>query len=138
MSAAGEGQADTSMETPLGKVRGLGASGEGAEHWWLERLTSLSTFLLFIWFGVSLLRLPALDHRTITEWLAEPLVAVPMLLLIISTFWHLKLGLQVVVEDYVHEAGSKFFWIVLINFLSIFAGALALFAVLKVALGSPA
>ena len=109
MSAATEEKGGTSMETPLGKVRGLGASGEGADHWWLERLTSLSTFLLFIWFGVSLLRLPALDHRTITEWLAEPLVAVPMLLLVVSTFWHLKLGLQVVVEDYVHEAGSKFF-----------------------------
>ena len=138
MSAASEGQGGTSMETPLGKVRGLGASGEGAHHWWLERLTSLSTFLLFIWFGVSLLRLPALDHRTITEWLADPIVAVPMLLLVVSTFWHLKLGLQVVVEDYVHEAGSKFFSLVLVNFASVFAGALALFAVLKIALGVPA
>ena len=138
MSAATEEKGTPSMETPLGRVRGLGASGEGADHWWLERLTSLSTFLLFIWFGVSLLRLPALDHRTITEWLAEPLVAVPMLLLIISTFWHLKLGLQVVVEDYVHDAGSKFFSLVLVNFASVFAGALALFAVLKIALGVPA
>lgn len=138
MSAVSEGKGGTSMETPLGKVRGLGASGEGAHHWWLERLTSLSTLLLFIWFGVSLLRLPALDHRTITEWLADPIVAVPMLLLVVSTFWHLKLGLQVVVEDYVHDEGSRFFWIVLVNFASVFAGALALFAVLRIALGSPA
>ena len=138
MSTATEGQSGTSMETPLGKVRGLGASGEGAHHWWLERLTSLSTFLLFIWFGVSLLRLPALDHRTVTEWLADPIVAVPMLLLVVSTFWHLKLGLQVVVEDYVHDEGSKFFWIVLVNFAAVFTGALALFSVLRIALGSPA
>jgi len=138
MSAATEEKAGTSMETPLGKVRGLGASGEGAHHWWLERLTSLSTVLLFVWFGVSLLRLPELDHRTLTEWLADPIVAVPMLLLVVSTFWHLKLGLQVVVEDYVHDEGSKFFWIVLVNFASVFAGALALFSVLRIALGSPA
>jgi succinate dehydrogenase / fumarate reductase, membrane anchor subunit len=138
MSAATEGQGAASMETPLGKVRGLGASGEGAHHWWLERLTSLSTFLLFIWFGVSLVRLPALDHRTLTEWLAEPIVAVPMLLLVVSTFWHLKLGLQVVIEDYVHDEGSRFFWIVLVNFVSVFAAALALFSVLRISLGSPA
>lgn len=124
------------METPLGRVRGLGASGEGAHHWWHERLTSISTLLLFAWLAVSLLRLPALDYRTVSQWLADPLAAVPMLLLIVSTFWHLKDGLQVVVEDYVHEEGGKLFWLVLINFLSLFAGALALFSVLKVALGA--
>ena len=122
------------METPLGRVRGLGAAGEGAHHWWLERLTSLSTLLLFVWLGVSLLRLPMYDHATIADWLSSPLAAVPMLLLVFSTFWHLKLGLQVVVEDYVHEEGSKFFWIVLINFAAILAAAFALFAVLKIAL----
>ena len=123
-----------SMETPLGRVRGLGAAGEGAHHWWLERLTSLSTFLLLLWFGVSLLRLPTYDHATFVDWLSSPIAAVPMLLLVFSTFWHLKLGLQVVVEDYVHEEGSKFFWIVVINFAAVLAGALALFAVLRIAL----
>jgi succinate dehydrogenase / fumarate reductase, membrane anchor subunit len=128
-----------SMESPLGRVRGLGASGEGAHHWWDERLTSIATLLLFIWLIVSLLRLPALDHRTVTEWLAEPLAAVPMLLLIFVTFWHSKLGLQVVVEDYVHEEGDKLFWIVLINFLAVLGGALAMFSVLKIAFaGAPA
>jgi succinate dehydrogenase / fumarate reductase membrane anchor subunit len=128
-----------SMETPLGRVRGLGASGEGAHHWWQERLTSIAVFLLSVWLIVSLLRLPALDHRTVTEWLAEPLAAVPMLLLIFVTFWHSKLGLQVVVEDYVHEEGDKLFWIVLINFLAVLGGALAMFSVLKIAFaGDPA
>ena len=127
-----------SMETPLGRVRGLGAAGEGAEHWWQERLTSVAAFLLLLWLAVSLLRLPGLDHRTVTSWLADPLAAVPMLLLVGVGFWHLKLGLQVVVEDYVHEDGNKFFWILLINFLSVLGAALALFAVLKIALAGSA
>ena len=126
------------METPLGRVRGLGAAGEGAHHWWLERLTSIATLLLIIWFGVSLLRLPALDPGTLAEWLAQPLAAVPMLLLVFCTFWHAKLGLQVVVEDYVHEEGGKFFWVMLINFAAILGGMLGLFAVLKIALGGSA
>ena len=126
------------METPIGRVRGLGSAKSGAHHWWLERLTSVSTLLLFVWFVVSLLRMPSLDHGAVTEWLAEPLVAVPMLLLIVSTFWHLKLGLQVVIEDYVHEEGMKFFSITLLNFFAIALGALAFFSVLKIAFGGDA
>lgn len=126
------------MESPLGRVRGLGSARSGAHHWWLERLTSVSTLLLFIWFVVSLLRLPALDHETVTEWLRSPLAAVPMLLLIVSTFWHLKLGLQVVIEDYVHEEGVKLFSILVLNFFTIAGPALAFFAVLKIAFGGDA
>lgn len=122
--------------TPLGHVRGLGPAGEGAEHWRLERLVSAATLALFVWLIVSLLRLPALDHATVVEWLRGPLAAVPMLLLIVSTFWHLKLGLAVIVEDYVHDEGNKLIWLALIAFASISAAAFALFAVLKIALGS--
>ena len=127
-----------SMETPIARVRGLGSARSGAHHWWLERLTSVSTLILFIWFIVSLLRLPSLDYDMVTSWLAAPLVAVPMLLLIVSTFWHLKLGLQVVIEDYVHEDGLKLFSITLLNFFAIALGALAFFSVLKIAFGGDA
>ena len=125
------------LETPLARVRGLGSAQEGAHHWWIERLTSVSTLLLSIWLIVSLLRLPGLDYRTVNEWLQSPLAAVPMLLLILSTFWHLKLGMQVVIEDYVHEEGWKFLSILLLNFASVIGAAFALFAVLKIALGVP-
>jgi succinate dehydrogenase / fumarate reductase membrane anchor subunit len=125
------------METPLARVRGLGSAHEGGHHWWIERLTSVSTLMLFLWLLVSLLRLPGLDYRTVTEWLQGPLAAVPMLLLILSTFWHLKLGMQVVIEDYVHEEGWKFLSILLLNFATVIGGAFALFAVLKIALGVP-
>jgi len=126
------------METPLARVRGLGAAGEGAGHWWQERVTSVSTLLLLIWLGVALLRLPDLGHPTLAEWLTSPLAAVPMLLLVVSAFWHARLGLRVVVEDYVHEEGSKLFWLLLIDFAAIFGAALGLFAVLKVALAAGA
>jgi succinate dehydrogenase / fumarate reductase membrane anchor subunit len=123
------------MESPLGRVRGLGSARSGAGHWWHERLSSVAAFLLFLWLIASVLRLPDLSYGTVTEWLAEPLAAVPMLLLILVTFWHLKLGLQVIVEDYVHEEGTKLFTIVLLNFFAVGAAALALFSVLKIALG---
>ena len=125
-------------ETPIARVRGHGSAREGAEHWWTERLTSLATLLLFIWLAVSLLTLPDLEYRTVSAWLASPLGAVPMILLVVSTFWHLKLGLQVVVEDYVHDEANKLVSLILINFATILAAAFALFAVLKIAFtGAP-
>lgn len=126
------------METPLKRVRGLGSAKVGAHHWWHERLTAIATLVLLVWLIVSLIRMPGLDHATLTQWLAAPLAAVPMLLLIVSVFWHLKMGLQVIVEDYVHSDGPKLFWITLINFLSLLGAGLAIFAVLKIALGGGA
>ena len=126
------------MRTSLGRVRGLGSARFGATNWWHERLTSVSTLILLVWFFVSLLRLPDFSYATVTQWLAAPLVAVPMLLLILSVFWHLASGLRVVVEDYVHEEGGKLFWLVAINFASLFAAALSIFAVLRIAFGGVA
>jgi succinate dehydrogenase / fumarate reductase membrane anchor subunit len=108
---------------------------DAAHHWGLERMLSVSTLLLFVWFFVSLWRLPSLDQHSVAEWLKNPLAAVPMLFLIVSTFWHLKLGLAVVVEDYVHEAGNRFGWLLVINLASLFAAGLAIVSVLKLALG---
>ena len=122
----------------IGRVRGLGSAKAGAHHWWLERLTSVSTLLLFVWFLVSLLRLPRLDHESVTLWLQSPVNAVPMLLLIVSTFYHLKLGMQVIIEDYVHEEGTKLFTITLLNFFAIGGAALAFFSVLKIAFAGEA
>ena len=121
------------METPISRVRGLGSARSGAHHWWLERLTSVATLLLVVWLLVSLLTLPDFAYGTIIEWLGSPLGAVPMLLLIVSTFWHAKLGLQVVVEDYVDDEGLKLFTITLVNFFIVALGATAFFSVLKIA-----
>ncbi len=120
------------------RVRGSGSAREGAEHWWHERLSSVAVLLLFVWLIVSLLRLPSLDHRGVTEWLRDPLAAVPMILLIAATFWHLRMGLQVIIEDYVHDEGNKFLSLLLLSFASLGGAAFAIFAVLKIAFADPA
>jgi succinate dehydrogenase / fumarate reductase membrane anchor subunit len=121
----------------LAKTPAEAPAHDAAHHWGLERMLSVSTLLLFVWFLVSLWRLPTLDQQSVAEWLRNPLATVPMLFLIVSTFWHLKLGLVVVVEDYVHEAGNRFACVLVINLASLFAAGLAIVAVLKLALGAP-
>ena len=122
------------LETPLARVRGLGSAREGAEHWWHERLSSVACLLLYVWLIVSLLTLPALDHRGVTEWLRQPSAAVPMLLLVLATFWHLHMGLRVIVEDYVHDEGNRFLALLLLAFAAWLGAAFAVFAVLRIAL----
>lgn len=135
-TAAATGTASSSpSETALARVQGHGSAREGAGHWLEERLSALGTLLLWIWLIVSLLRLPGYDHAVMTDWLSSPLAAVPMLLLVAVTFWHLKMGLQVIVEDYVHDSGSKLLWLALIGIASVLGAAFAIFAILKIALG---
>ena len=124
--------------TPLGAVRGLGSAREGGHHWGVERALSVATLLLWVWFAASLLILPDLDLQTLTVWLKNPLAAVPMLLLIVTTFRHLDMGLVVVIEDYVHEELNKMLLLMLVHFASVSAGALAAFAVLKIAFSTGA
>ena len=124
--------------TPLGKVRGLGSAREGGEHWLTERVTSIALVLLGIWLIASLLLLPKLDQRTVVEWLASPSGAVPMALLIIVGFKHALDGMKVVVDDYVHEPGNNFVVNLILLFLAVGVGALALFELASIAFGGAA
>jgi succinate dehydrogenase membrane anchor subunit len=124
--------------TPLGKVRGLGSAGEGGEHWLSERVTSIALLLLGSWLIASLLLLPDLDQRTLSEWLKAPSGAVPMALLIIIGFRHALDGMKVVVDDYVHEEGNRFALNTLLLFLAVGGAALALFALASIAFGGAA
>lgn len=121
--------------TPLGKVRGLGSAGHGGEHWLTERVTSIALLLLGTWLVASLLLLPKLDQRTLVEWLHAPSGAVPMALLVIIGFRHALDGIKVVIDDYVHDEGRRFAWNILMLFLAIGGGALALFALARIAFG---
>lgn len=124
-----------SMETPLAKVRGLGSSGHGGAEWWQVRLNSVALLLLSVWLVASLLRLPQLDYATMTEWLRDPLAAAPMLLLIVTTFWHIQHGLREIIDDYAHTEGGRVLWITLLAFFVYGGGVFAAFCVLKIALG---
>ena len=124
--------------TPLGKVRGLGSAREGGEHWLTERVTSIALLLLGVWLIASLLFLPKLDQRTLIEWLRAPSGAVPMALLIVIAFKHGLDGMKVVVDDYVDDEGGRFAWNTLLLFLAVGGGALALFALARIAFGAVA
>ncbi|UVO54324.1 succinate dehydrogenase, hydrophobic membrane anchor protein [Sphingomonas sp. SUN039] len=120
------------------RVRGLGSAKHGAGHWWQQRVTAFANVILMLWLVVSLVRLPNLDYGTVHGWMQSPFVAVPLALIVINTFWHFKMGLQVVIEDYQHGE-SRIIALGLLNIFTFGAGALALFAILKIALtGSPA
>lgn len=121
--------------TSLGRVRGLGSAKDGVHHWWLQRVTAVSNLLLVLWFIGSLVRLPSLDYGSVTLWLRQPVAAVPMLLLIVSVFWHFRLGVQVMIEDYIHGP-NRVLAMLALNFYALGGAAAAVFAVLKIALGN--
>lgn len=122
-----------SSGSELGKVRGLGAAKEGTHHWTLQRFTAVGNVLLATWLFASLILLPSLDHWAVAGWLAQPFVAVPMILFIANVFNHLRLGLQVMIEDYVHDDGLKFATLLLINAYAVAGAVFGIFCVAKVA-----
>ena len=124
--------------TPRGRVRGLGSSREGGDHWIAERVSSIALLLLGVWLLASLLMLPSLDRGTLVEWLRAPSGAVPMALFVITSFYHGLDGLKVVVDDYVHEEGNRFALNTLLLFLAVGGAALALFALARIAFGGDA
>jgi succinate dehydrogenase / fumarate reductase membrane anchor subunit len=122
--------------TPLGKVRGLGSAHHGGDHWLTERVTSIALLFLGTWLLASLLFLPKLDQRTLIEWLHAPSGAIPMALFVIIGFRHALDGMKVIVDDYVHEEGERFGLNTLLLFLAVGGGAIALFALGRIAFGA--
>ncbi len=120
------------MGTELGRVRGLGSAKEGAHHWWTQRVTAFGNLLLVLWFIFSLLRLPSLDHAVVVSWLAAPVPAVLMALLVLNVCYHFLLGLQVVIEDYLH-GGSRIIALGALRLWTFLMGGLALYSIFKIA-----
>jgi succinate dehydrogenase / fumarate reductase, membrane anchor subunit len=123
----------TDRRTPLGRALGDGSAKDGTGHWWTQRISSVALLLLGAWFLVSLTRLPGFDHANVQQWLGQPWSAVLMLLLVITIARHSDLGLQVVIEDYVHQPFLKVAAIVLMRFLHILVAAASVFAILRMA-----
>jgi succinate dehydrogenase / fumarate reductase membrane anchor subunit len=125
-----------SYRTPIGRARGLGSAKEGVAHWWAQRLTALALVPLVLWFVVSVIGLVGAGRVAVVDWLQAPLPAGLMILLIVATFHHAQLGVQVVIEDYVHNEAAKLASIILVKFAALVLGLAAILAVLSIVFGS--
>ena len=126
---------DRSMRTPLGRARGLGSAKEGVDHWWMQRLTAVAQGPLMIWFVIALTGISGADHPSVIAWLEQPHVAVLTILLVFSLYYHAKLGLQVVIEDYISSESRKVIVLTAVKFALILFGTATVFSVLKIAFG---
>jgi succinate dehydrogenase membrane anchor subunit len=121
------------MRSPLGRARGLGSAREGVEHWWMQRVTAAALIPLTLWFVVSLIALTGSDYNAFIAWLKAPFVAILMVLLLVALFHHMALGLQVVVEDYVHSDRAKIPTVVAIRLACFALAVTGIFATVRIA-----
>ena len=124
-----------SMRSPLGHVRGLGSAKSGTEHFWHQRLTAMANIPLSIGFVVLVASLLGRNHAAVVQILGSPLVAVLMLLFILSATVHMRIGLQVIIEDYVHDDFAKFTMLIANTFFSVAVALASAFAILKLSFG---
>lgn len=121
--------------TSIGRVRGLGSSHSGSHHWLMQHYLGIASLVLSAWLVTSIVLLPNLHYKTVREWLASPVPAVLLGLFVLINLWHARLGIQTVIEDYVHEHANKFASIVALNLVTFAAIAFAAFCVVRLALG---
>lgn len=126
---------DDHLRSPLSRAKGMGAAREGLDDWWAQRTTGVALVILLLWFVASIISLTGADHAAVVAWLHAPLPAILMLLLLIAGFYHTALGIQVVIEDYVHAEWVKISALVLTNLICFALAVAGVFAVLRIALG---
>ncbi|MCW1384164.1 succinate dehydrogenase, hydrophobic membrane anchor protein [Novosphingobium sp. KCTC 2891] len=121
--------------TSIGRVRGLGSSHQGTHHWLLSRLTAVGNLVLIPFLLVSLALMPSHDYATVHAWLSKPVPSTALVLILINTFYHARLGVQVMLEDYIHEEGGKVVAWLLVNIVPFAGAAFGIISVIRIALG---
>jgi succinate dehydrogenase / fumarate reductase, membrane anchor subunit len=126
---------NSDLRTPLSRARGLGSARQGVHHWWAQRITAVALIPLVAWFAISLIMLSGADYAVVRAWIGSPVVMVLLTLTIVIGLHHGQLGMQEVVEDYVHGEGLKLALIVLLRFTAVFFGLAAIVAILRIGFG---
>jgi succinate dehydrogenase / fumarate reductase membrane anchor subunit len=127
-----------SLVTPLNRVLGLGSAKDGTEHWWRQRLSAIALAVLGSWLLIAVMGLESFDYASIVAWARSPLTSVLLTLTVLTVCYHSQLGVQVVVEDYVHTSGLKIATLIVVTFVHVLLAVAGVFAVLKVAFGAAA
>jgi succinate dehydrogenase / fumarate reductase membrane anchor subunit len=125
-----------SLMTPLNRVLGLGTGKGAAEHWWLQRVAAVALLPLGLWFAYALLTLPGFDHASVGAWVRQPVTSILLIFLVVAIAYHSKLGVQVVIEDYVPGSGLRAASLLMSTLAHVGLAIAAVFAVLKIAFGS--
>ncbi|MEO8559880.1 MAG: succinate dehydrogenase, hydrophobic membrane anchor protein [Rhodospirillales bacterium] len=123
------------LRSPLSRVRGLGSAKEGTHHWWAQRLTALALVPLVIWFVVSVVSLSTADYVVVRAWVGSPISMVLLVLTIGLTFHHGQLGLQVVIEDYIHSEWQKLTLLILVKGVALLLAVVGIVAIARIAFG---
>ena len=126
---------NSDLRTPLSRARGLGSAKRGVHHWWVQRITAVALIPLVVWFVISLIVMSGADYAVVRAWIGSPVVMVLLTLTIVIGLHHGQLGMQEVVEDYVHGEGMKLALIVLLRFIAVLFGLAAIVAILRIGFG---
>ncbi len=126
---------NSDLRTPLSRARGLGSAKQGVQHWWAQRITAVALIPLVVWFAISLIMMSGADYAVVRAWIGSPVVMVLLTLTIVIGLHHGQIGMQEVVEDYVHGEGMKLALIVLLRFIAVFFGLAAIVAILRIGFG---
>jgi succinate dehydrogenase / fumarate reductase membrane anchor subunit len=126
---------NSDLRTPLSRARGLGSAKQGVHHWWAQRITAVALIPLVVWFAISLIMMSGADYAVVRAWIGSPVVMVLLTLTIVIGLHHGQLGMQEVVEDYVHGEGMKLALIVSMRFIAVFFGLAAIVAILRIGFG---
>ena len=126
---------NSDLRSPLNRARGLGSAKDGLHHWWAQRLTALALIPLVIWFAISLVMMSGADYGMVRAWIGSPVAMVLLILTIVIGLHHGQLGLQVVIEDYVHNDGAKLALIVAVKFIAVLFGLAAVVAIMRIGFG---